>query len=118
METLKINKIFRADKDKSGKALMTSDGRPYQRLAFKTGEYGDAWISGFGNKFNANWKEGDEVDVNVEKITKDGKEYLNFSTPSVWDSIRELERRVSILEGQGVGIGEEGTVEEGEDIPF
>ena len=98
MQTLQITKIFRSWKDKQGKPYMTKDGREYERLAIKTREYGDAWMSGFGNRVNSNWREGDTVEVNVDRVQKDGKEYLNFSMPNIWDTVHQLEARVGALE--------------------
>lgn len=122
MESIKLTRIFRSDKDKAGNPLTTQDGRPYQRIGIKCEKYGDKWISGFGNKLNQYWKEGDEVEVKVEKVNKDGKEYLNFSMPSVWDEIRELKKRVATLEEGETEIDifgkEEKAAEEEEDFPF
>ena len=98
MQTLQITKIFRSWKDKQGKPYMTKDGREYERLAIKTREYGDAWMSGFGNRVNSNWREGDAVEVNVDRVQKDGKEYLNFSMPNIWDTVHQLEARIGALE--------------------
>ena len=76
MEKLNITKIYRTDTDKTGKKLVTRDGRDYERVAIKVKDrYEDKWISGFGNSRNQSWQEGDEIEVLVEK--KD--EYLNFS---------------------------------------
>ena len=42
-----------------------------------TREHGEKWLSGFGNKDNAGWNVGDDVEIDVEQKG----EYLNFSTP-------------------------------------
>ena len=120
MDSIKLTKVFRSDKDKQGNPLMTQDGRPYQRLAVKAEQYGDKWISGFGNKANQHWKEGYEVEMRVEKVIKDGKEYLNFSMPSVWDEIRELKKRVAVLEDgkEEFDIFPKEKAAEEEDLPF
>ena len=52
-------------------------GKPYTSLSIKTNEHGEKWLSGFGNKDNQNWAEGDTVEIEVEQKG----EYLNFSTP-------------------------------------
>lgn len=103
MEKLTITKLFRSNKDKSGKALVTSDGRPYERVAIKTQEYGDKWLSGFGNRGNAMWQIGDEVEVKVEKVQKNGNEYINFSAPNMWDEIKTIKKRLDALEGKDDG---------------
>ncbi len=60
------------------------NGKKYISIGFKCTEYGDRWINGFGSKDNADWKEGDEVKVEIfEKDGKDGKKYLNFSIPDL-----------------------------------
>ena len=54
---------------------------PYTRIGMKVQEYGDVWLSGFGRKDNTSWKAGDTVDVEIKKVEKDGKEYINFEMP-------------------------------------
>src|SRR3990167_3671552 len=90
-----ITKTYRTDKDKEGKPLMTKGStdrpsRPYTRLAIKTKEHGDKWLSGFENRETANWKEGDIVDI---EITPNGQ-YLNFKTLSQEDKMwKEINRQ-------------------------
>lgn len=55
----------------------TRTGKPFTSLGIKTDQHGDKWLSGFSNKDNEGWKEGDTVEIEVEQ--KD--EYLNFTTP-------------------------------------
>ena len=86
METVKITKIYRSMKDKNGNPLKTKDGRPYERVAIKTTQYGDKYISGFGGKGNLEWKEGDEVQI---EISENG-EYLNFDMPKASSASPEL----------------------------
>jgi len=88
---LTINKIYRSWDDKNKKPLMTRDGRPYERVAIQTKEYGSQWASGFGGGYNRGGKAGDVVDLEIEK---DGQ-YLNFKRP---DPIKKLEERVLALE--------------------
>lgn len=91
MEKLTITRVFRSDKDKEGKPLKTKDGRAYEKIAIKTKEYGDKWLSGFGSNWNGSWKEGDIIQVDVEA----NGEYLNIKKP---DPIAALEKRVELLE--------------------
>jgi len=91
MQELTITKIYRSTKDKLGNELKTKDGRPYERVAIKTQEYGDKYISGFSGDFNRNWQIGDKVKVLVEQKG----EYLNFSKITENDL---LELRVAKLE--------------------
>lgn len=52
-----------------------SSGKPFTSVSIKAKEYGDKFISGFGNKINESWKEGDTVEV----LSVDQKgDYLNF----------------------------------------
>lgn len=93
---LKITRLFISDKDKQGVPLKTKDGRPYTKVAIKSQEFADRWLSGFSGDWNRNWKEGDIVDVKVdEKVMPDGNIYLNFSKI---DPIDELSGRVAVLE--------------------
>ena len=73
-QTYTITKIYRSFTDKTGNELKTKDGRPYERVAIKTIETGDKYISGFGNQENQNWKIGDQIQIVVEQKG----EYLNF----------------------------------------
>ena len=91
MEKLTITKIFKSDKDKNGNLLKTKDGRAYSKLAIKTKEYGDKWISGFLGYWNENWVEGQIVGAVVEP----NGDFLNLKKP---EPVAELEARVKELE--------------------
>jgi hypothetical protein len=106
---VEITKIFRTLKDKQGGQLKTKDGRAYERVSIKTKEYGDKYISGFGNKWNETWKEGDIVDIDI----KQKGEYLNFFKI---DPIDELTARVKALEDKVFGKKELSA--EDFDVPF
>lgn len=78
-------------------------GKPYVRLSIKTDKHGERYISGFGNKDNANWQIGDEVDIKVtESETKDknGLPYLNFEMPKGSNGYKQL-----ITEGIMIKLG-------------
>jgi hypothetical protein len=83
---VKITKIYTTDKDKQGNALISKQGKPYTRMSIKCQEYGDKWVSGFKNSVSGLWKEGDEVEINVEQKG----EYLNFDTPKKDDKVIEM----------------------------
>jgi len=71
-------------------------GKPFTSLGLITKEYGqNTWVSGFGNKHTAMWREGDVVDVDIREVVKDGKKYINFDLP---DPMKKLEQRVKTLE--------------------
>lgn len=95
-----ITKISRFTTDKDGKPLMTKDNHPYTRLRLQTNEQGAEWLSGFGNADNAQWAEGDTVEIEVKQVGQ----YLNFSTPKQADVLEakfaELEKRVTALENK------------------
>lgn len=101
-----LTKVQRYTTGKDSKPLINSNGKPYVRVLVKTQEHGDATISGFGNRDNENWQEGDRVDIEVEQKG----EYLNFKMPpkkeadmsgfmsSVIFEINELKAKVKALE--------------------
>ena len=88
---VKINKLYKSDKDKQGNPLTTKDGRLYTRIAIQVPEYGAKWISGFLGNWNSDWKIGDKIDIDIEQ----SGEYLNFKKP---DPVKALEARVQLLE--------------------
>lgn len=93
-----ITKIYRSFQDKQGNSLKTKDGRNFERVAIKTQEYGDRYISGFGGDWNENWKIGDIIDIKIEQKG----EYLNFSKIDRLDRLDELEMRIDELEARMV----------------
>lgn len=82
-KTVTISKIARFTTNKTGQPLMTKAGKPYTSVRFQCNEYGERWISGFGNQTNSAWKEGDKVEVIIEQKG----EYLNFETPKKEDKV-------------------------------
>jgi len=55
------------------------NGKPFTSLSIKAKEYGDKYLSGFGNSSNKSWDVGQEVEVlKVEEVVKDDKTYYNF----------------------------------------
>jgi len=98
MQKITLTRVYRNDKDKNGVPLISKTGKPYTKVGLQTVEHGDAWLSGFENSSNKDWKEGDVVEVIVtQQQGRDGKVYLNFETPRAEDV---LGRRVSQLEVQ------------------
>ena len=113
MEKLVLKKIYRSTKDKQGNILKTKDGREYERLAFQCDNYGTAWVSGFSNKENALWKQGDSVEVEIEK----SGQWLNFKMPPKTVNRQEFESladRVQLLENRVYKLKPE---EYADDIP-
>lgn len=76
-------------------------GKPYTALSIKTKEYGDRWLSGFGNHDNMNWAPGMEVHISVteKENPKGGDPYLNFETldPNTGDLIGRVEKIEAFL---------------------
>ncbi|NHZ84603.1 MAG: hypothetical protein GWP19_01820 [Planctomycetia bacterium] len=93
MEKVTLTKVYRSTTNSEGQTLKTKDGREYTRVSIKTDKHGDVLLSGFGNRSNANWKEGDTVEIVVEQKGQ----YLNFSMP---DEVALLKIRVEKLEAE------------------
>jgi len=99
MEKVTINKITRNERTSA------KTGKPFTSLGLKTTEYGDQWLSGFGNKDNAGWKEGDQVEIEIKKVEKDGRTYLNFDTPKAADKADEkLEQILNKIVGLTLAV--------------
>ena len=117
IKKLLITRIYRSTKDKDGKELKTKAGKPYERVSIKTEEYTDKWLSGFGNDNNKEWREGDEVTLEVKEVGQ----YLNFSTVKMEDRLMEmvqdLIKRVRKLEGSS-GVPDNYPKNDLGDVPF
>lgn len=79
IQKLTLSAVSRFTTKQDGTPLKTKDGKPYTSVRIKAVEHGENWLSGFGGAWNDNWKEGDEVTVEVTKKESGGKTYLNFS---------------------------------------
>lgn len=107
----KLTKVFKADTDKQGKPWLDRKGAKKFRVAIKTSEHGDQWLSGFFYPTSPvlGWKEGDEVDI---EVTTQG-DYLNFALPKaksafetdieneikmLWTIVRDLQVKVEGIE--------------------
>lgn len=99
MEKITITKITRTERTSA------RTNKPFTSLGLKAQEYGDQWLSGFGNKDNAGWKEGDQVEIEIKKVEKDGKTYLNFETPKAADKTDEkLEQVLNKIVGLTIEV--------------
>lgn len=90
---VKLTKVYLNDKSKDGKPLITSTGKPYQKIAIQTDQH-----AGYISKliFNQDdpalqFKEGDEVEL----IIWEENGYKNFKIPNKTDW---LELRIEDLE--------------------
>lgn len=84
MEYLTIKKHMTFDKGKDGTILKDKRGNQYWRVAIKTNEYGDSWLSGFCKTQEdpkMTMKEGSRYQLVVESTGK----YLNFDLPKPID---------------------------------
>lgn len=92
---LTLTRVYRNDKDKDNKPLVFKNvknkGQPYTKLGVQCQEYGTKWLSGFDAQWNANWKEGDVVEADVEV----NGEFLNLKRP---DPLADILRRLKALE--------------------
>jgi hypothetical protein len=120
-----INKIFFSDTNKEGQPYIDKTGKHYKRASIMfqgQSKYASALVYE-GSKI-INWKEGDEVDVELEQ----NGDFLNVKVPSKVDKqigdynkainirIDGIERRLRKLEGiEGNEINTEVSVSE---IPF
>ena len=87
MENYTITSISRFDN------VSKKTGKPYTRVILTVKEKGDTKLSGFGNKVNQNWREGDIVNIN---IIQNG-EYFNFEMPKKKDISADLEAIYNVM---------------------
>jgi hypothetical protein len=78
-----VTKVYKSDKDKSGKAYLTKGGKPYWKVGIKTDKTGEDWYSClcFATD-DAEYKleEGKETPLVLEK-----GQYNNFRIPTKFD---------------------------------
>lgn len=101
--------------------------KPFTSLSLKAREYNDKFLSGFGNKENAHWKEGDVVEVaSVTEVSKDGKIYLNFEMPKyggngtgaeVMKALERIENKLALLNLGVTELVAHKRKQTGEDVP-
>lgn len=96
IERIKISRIGFFDKDKQGNPLRTRDNKPYERCLIETVD--GRKVSGFGNPTSRTWKQGDEVEIDIEKKG----EYWNFKTVKKesginQDQIDRIEKMVAAI---------------------
>lgn len=98
---MKLNLTYIQRTERTAKA----SGKPFTSLSIKAKEYGDKFLSGFGNRANADWKEGMEVEVaEVKEVVKDGKTYLNFEMPKAFNGNPEVQKALEEIRGQNTKI--------------
>lgn len=103
METVKLTEIKRYNKT-------SASGKNYTSTVIKTEQHGETTLSGFGNNTNETWVEGDEVQIEIVPVEKNGVEYLNFKNEenkefkkvesnetSIEERLKKLEYQVGLL---------------------
>lgn len=73
-------------------------GKPFTSISIKTEAHGDKYLSGFGNSDNASWEAGTEVEIDTSSVNKDGKEYINFTTPKKAVTPQTESRTANLIE--------------------
>lgn len=94
LETIRVTKIFKSDKDKAGNPFKTKTNKPFWKVAIKTEKYGDDWFSCLCFREDApemKLEEGVEYTLNITESNG----YKNFNLPLKADL---LEGRVTKLE--------------------
>lgn len=100
MTTVTITNLVREDR------VSKKSGKPFTSIRIGCDKYGQRWLSGFGDSENAQWKNGDTVEIEVEEKGQ----YLNFkmppkprNTPLAGDQMTRIEAKLDkILEKLGV----------------
>lgn len=85
LQKVKLTQVYR------GKQLVkkgTPDEKEIDKIAIKTEQHGDVWLSSFKTRGTEKFMAGQEVELSVEQ----NGDFYNFSLPS------ELEMRVFALE--------------------
>ena len=119
-----IKKIYRNDKNQKGQPYVGKNG-PFTRITLLLEQLPDEKVYGFANDLNAEWKDGDMIDIDItEKKGKDNKLYKNFKNLSQKSSrLDEIEARLTALEGNTEPIDKSNVRDIGnnistEEIPF
>lgn len=91
----------------------TKTNKPFTSLSLKATEYGDNFLSGFGNAQNSNWKVGDVVEVaEVKQVQKGDKTYYNFempkaqngNDPELMETLRQINFKLDTLKSYLIGV--------------
>jgi len=90
MEKVKIQRVFISNKSRDGKEFKTKAGKPFQKVAIKTEQYPEVWMSKL--VFNDSdpalmLKEGDQPTLKIWQSEDGG--FYNFEFPKVEDEVRQ-----------------------------
>lgn len=97
---------------------ISAKGKPYRKMGIQIEGKDGVWINGFAYKQNEHWQAGQEVNINIEKTTWNGKEQINFSVPkgAMEHDVKELTARVAVLEDKVAKLGGYGPQEVAEEL--
>jgi len=73
-----IKKIIRKDRNKEGQPYVNKKGKPFTLISLQVEELPDEWISGFANDYNAEWKDGDKIDISITEKKVGDRLFKNF----------------------------------------
>jgi len=105
IEKLILTKVSSTNKKKDGTTLEGKFGTFY-RVGIQTEQYPDKWINGFSNN-EPEWKEGDEVELEISTEEYMGEEQLKFKIPNAKSLVNNaLEKRIKKLEDKVFGSGD------------
>ena len=73
-----IKKIIRKDRNKEGQPYVNKKGKPFTLISLQVEELPGEWISGFANDYNAEWKDGDKIDISITEKKVGDRLFKNF----------------------------------------
>lgn len=82
MQRVTIKKIYKTNVGKDGKPLVSTFGEyTRQSIIVAEPEFESKWISGIMNPTTALWKEGDVVELNIERTAQG---YYRWKLPKIY----------------------------------
>ena len=73
-----IKTITRKDKNKEGKPYVNKKGEAFTLISLQVEELPSEWMSGFANDYNAEWKTGDMIDIEITEKQVGERLFKNF----------------------------------------
>jgi len=77
-----IKTIIRKDKNKEGKPYVNKKGEAFTLISLQVEELPSEWMSGFANDYNAEWKTGDTIDIEITEKQVGERLFKNFKNLS------------------------------------
>jgi len=77
-----IKTIIRKDKNKEGKPYVNKKGEAFTLISLQVEELPSEWMSGFANDYNAEWKTGDTIDIEITEKKVGERLFKNFKNLS------------------------------------